>query len=317
MNKVAPVVLFVYNRPEHTKKMIESLANNALSNETEVYIFSDNAKKEKDKINVEKVRKIIRETKQKKIFKNVIINEAEKNKGLANSVIEGVTKVINEHGKAIVLEDDLVLSTTFLQYMNNALKFYEKNEKIWSISGYNLPITIPKNYKEDVYLSYRGCSWGWATWKDRWDTVDWDVKDYNKFKHSYKRRKRLNRGGPDMAQMLDFQMKGLCDSWAIRWCYEQSKQDRYTVYPTKSLIQNKGTDGSGTHSGNTNLFDTKNYNEIPKLKEDLTINKEIIKTFNKKFYAGRKQTILEFLIILRLDNMIDRIRKVKSNLNGK
>src|SRR5699024_3409085 len=108
--------------------------------------------------------------------------KASTNKGLANSVISGVTKVIDKFGKVIVIEDDLISSTDFLSYMNNALEFYEMNKSIWSISGYNIPIDIPSNYKHDVYLSYRGCSWGWATWKNRWNQTDWSVKDYDAFK---------------------------------------------------------------------------------------------------------------------------------------
>lgn len=317
MENLAPIVAFVYARPEHTKKMLESLEKNKLANESELYIFSDNAKKEKDKINVENVREIIRKTKQKNIFKNVVIVEAKQNKGLANSVIDGVTQIINKYGKAIVLEDDLILSTTFLQYMNNALDFYEENNKIWSISGYNLPIMFPENYAKEIYLSYRGCSWGWATWKDRWNTVDWEVKDYKKFKHNMRKRKQINRGGPDMAQMLDAQMKGMCDSWAIRWCYQQSKKNMYTVYPVKSLVTNQGLDGTGTHSGTTKLFDTENYNQVPRLENNLTINKKIIKNFNKKFYTGKKQTILEICTILGIDNIVDKIRKAKLTSNGK
>ena len=311
MENLAPIVAFVYARPEHTKKMLESLEKNKLANESELYIFSDNAKKEKDKINVENVREIIRKTKQKNIFKNVVIVEAKQNKGLANSVIDGVTQIINKYGKAIVLEDDLILSTTFLQYMNNALDFYEENNKIWSISGYNLPIMFPENYAKEIYLSYRGCSWGWATWKDRWNTVDWEVKDYKKFKHSYRKRKIINRGGPDMAQMLDAQMKGLCDSWAIRWCYEQAKQNKYTVYPVKSLIQNCGLDGTGTHSGINNAFDVELNQTLPTLNSELVINKEISKNFYNKFNYGVKQKIIEILTILGLEKIIETLRRKK------
>lgn len=314
MKELAPIVIFVYARPEHTKNMINALAQNNLAKDSKVYIFADNAKKESHKENVEKVRKFIHEIPSKNMFKEVIITEADKNKGLANSVIDGVSKIINKYGKVIVLEDDLVVSKTFLQYMNESLEFYKDNKKIWSISGYNLPIEIPQGYEKDVYLSYRGCSWGWATWKDRWNTVDWKVTDYNEFKHSIKKRKKMNRGGTDMAQMLDAQMKGLCDSWAIRWCYEQSKKDMMTIYPVKSLVTNQGLDGTGTHSGTTSSFDVKNYSELPKLENELEVNKKIIKEFRKKFYTGRNQILSEILITFRLEKLLEVARKVK---NGK
>ena len=301
MKNLAPIILFVYARPEHTRKMIEALAKNTLAKESEVYIFSDNAKKSKDNEKVKEVREYINTIPKKDYFKKVTIIEAKENKGLANSVIDGVTEIINEKERAIVVEDDLISSKFFLEYMNNALEFYSKDESIWSISGYNLPIEIPKEYEYDVYLGYRGCSWGWATWKDRWNTVDWEVKDYKKFKHSYVERKKINRGGPDMAQMLDAQMKGLCDSWALRWCYEQSKQNKYTIYPVKSLIQNCGLDGTGTHSGINNSFDVELNQTLPTLKRNLVINKKISKSFYNKFNYGIKQKTIEILTILGLE----------------
>lgn len=309
MKKLAPIILFVYERPDHTRKMIEALAKNNLAKESEVYIFSDNAKKSKDNEKVKEVREYINTIPEKSYFKKVTIIEAKENKGLAKSVIDGVTEIINEKEKVIVVEDDLITSKFFLEYMNNALDFYNKDEKIWSISGYNLPIEIPKDYEYDIYLGYRGCSWGWATWKDRWNTVDWEVKDYKKFKHSYRKRKIINRGGPDMAQMLDAQMKGLCDSWAIRWCYEQSKQNKYTVYPVKSLIQNCGLDGTGTHSGINSAFDVKLNQTLPTLNSELVINKKISKNLYNKFDYGVKQKIIEMLTILGLEKTIGTLRR--------
>lgn len=312
MKSLAPIVLFVYGRPKHTQDMIETLAKNNLAKESDVYIFSDNAKKEKDIENVRKVRTYIDSIKQKNWFANVYIEKAEKNKGLAKSVIDGVTKVINKYDKVIVLEDDLIPSKVFLEYMNKALDFYEKKEDIWSISGYNIPIQIPKSYKFDVYLGYRGCSWGWATWKDRWNTVDWEVSDYKEFKNNYKKRKKMNRGGPDMAQMLDSQMQGLCDSWAIRWCYEQSKQNKYTIYPVKSLVINQGLDGTGTHSGTTKDFDVEISERIPELYNNLPVDKEITTNFYNKYKLGIKQKIIEILMILKLEKIIGLRQTMKS-----
>ena len=309
MNKLAPIILFVYARPIHTKRMIESLIENKQAKESDLYIFSDSAKKDKDKENVEQVREVIRYIQQQHYFKSVKIIESKENKGLAKSVIEGVNEIINKNNKVIVLEDDLIVSNTFLEYMNNALGFYENEENIWSISGYNLPIEIPSDYNKDVYLGYRGCSWGWATWKDRWNRVDWNVKDYAKFKHNYKSRKRFNFGGPDMSQMLDAQMEGKINSWAIRWCYEQAKENKYTIYPVKSLVTNQGLDGSGTHSEKTNEFDSKAVNYIPKLERDLKINHEISTAFYNKFNAGFKQKIMELCVILRIDKLVKGLKK--------
>lgn len=282
----APVVIFVYNRPEHTKKTIKALAENYLAKETDIFIFSDAAKTKKNTSNVQMTREYIDSVPEKNLFKSVEIIKAPKNKGLANSVINGVTEIIERYGEVIVVEDDLISSKDFLQYMNSALEYYKNNESIWSISGYNIPITIPSDYDHDVYLSYRGCSWGWSTWKDRWDRVDWNVSDYDCFKNSKELRKKFNLGGRDLANMLDLQMEGKIDSWAIRWCYAQSKLNMYTVYPVQSRIKNTGLDGSGTHSGLTTHYDVNFKNDNANCEfEDVKINFRIAKIFQNHYIS--------------------------------
>ncbi len=289
---LAPVVIFVYNRPDHTKQTIEALSKNLLSKETEVFIFSDAAKNQKSLSKVNEVRTYIDSLAIRNLFKSVNIIKAERNKGLANSVIDGVSEIINKYNKVIVVEDDLVSSNDFLQYMNDALDYYESNDTIWSISGYNLPIEIPTDYKSEIYFSYRGCSWGYATWKDRWERVDWNVTDYNNFKNNKRLRKKFNRGGLDMADMLDSQIRGNIDSWAIRWCYAQSKLDMLTVYPIISRIKNIGLDGSGTHSAATSHYDSFINNECTKCKFDNPgLNKQIIKNF-KNYYISPSKYLL-------------------------
>ena len=237
-------MLFVYNRAENTERTLEYLKNNTIAKDTELYIFSDAAKTPKGKAKVDAVREIIRRADG---FKSVTVYEAEQNKGLSRSVIGGVTQIIEKYGRVIVLEDDLATSPVFLQYMNDALDFYEKDSRIWSISGYQYPFEMPESYKESVYLTYRGSSWGWASWKDRWETIDWEVSDYKAYKYNPKRIAHFCKGGTDLDKMLRWQMRGKLDSWAIRWCYSQSCQRRYSVYPRVSLIRNGGLDGSGTH----------------------------------------------------------------------
>ena len=281
---LAPVVVFVYNRPEHTKKTLEELNKSPLASETDVYIYSDNAKKGIAINKVKEVRTYIEKLSLNNKFKSLHIIKAEKNKGLANSVINGITEVINDYGKVIVLEDDLITSSDFLSYMNNALNFYQYHEHIWSISGYTFSMDSLNNYPHDIFMGYRGGSGGWATWKDRWDTVDWDVSDYEKFRLNYKKRKRFNSGGNNMSHMLDAQMQGKIDSWAIRWCYQQSKLNMLTVYPKISKVVNIGLDGTGTHSGITNSFDTLiKHGESPCKFEILDLDRNISREFKKKF----------------------------------
>jgi hypothetical protein len=281
---LAPVVIFVYARPGHTKKTIESLAKNYLAEEAEVYIFSDAAKNEKVVEQVELVRDYIDSISRNNLFKSVKIIKTETNKGLANSVIDGVSEIIGQYGKVIVVEDDLVSAPGFLQYMNESLDFYKSDEKIWSISGYTFKIDIPSDYKHDIYLSYRGCSWGWATWKNRWEKVDWEVSDYDDFKNNKKIRQKFNRGGRDMVDMLDQQMQGKIDSWAIRWCYAQSKLDMLTVYPVVSRIKNIGLDGTGTHSGISSRYDVALSNVTDRCDfEPVNLDTKILKSFRDRF----------------------------------
>lgn len=243
----APIAIFVYNRVEHLQKMIDMLEQNTLVTESDLYIFSDGGKNVKDIEAVNHVRQWIVQYKEKSKFRNVFVTEKEHNCGLANSIIGGVNQIFLNHDRVIVLEDDLLVAKSFLVYMNEALTFYEKEKKIWSISGYTPQLESLQNYNRDVYFIYRPYSWGWATWKDRWELVDWKLKNYYRERFDIKNQKQFMRGGNLMPSMLRAQMSGKIDSWYVRWAYEASKRNKYTVYPTKSLVRNIGLDGSGTH----------------------------------------------------------------------
>ena len=277
---LAPIILFTFNRLDHTKKTIETLKNNNLAKESELFIFSDGARNDQETLKVNEVRKFIRNIKG---FKKVTVIESKYNKGLANSVIGGVTEIINKYGKVIVLEDDLITSKYFLEYMNKALDLYESRADIWSISGYTPNIGIPEYYREEVYLIKRGASWGWATWKDRWELNDWDIKDYDYFKKNKKMIREFNLAGSDMAPMLNDQMEGRINSWAIRWGYNQYKHDKWTVYPTKSFVSSIGTDLSGTHSGLTKKYDVNLIEKMIKLELNIMPNNEVQKAFKEKY----------------------------------
>lgn len=280
----APVVLFVYNRLDHTMNVIDSLKKNQLSEKTDLFVFSDAAKNEKASEAVKSVREYLRESDWKDSFRKVTIVEAEKNKGLAKSIIGGVTDVLKEYGKVIVLEDDLVLSPYFLKYMNGALDYYQNVSDVWSISGYSFPMKSLKNYPHDVFYSYRGTSWGWATWLDRWEKTDWEVKDYAKLMSDKEMQKQFNRGGNDLTGMMTAQMEGRINSWAIRWVFAQSNLNMYTIYPKNSYILNDGCDGSGTHVGNTTEYQTDIQNGISECKyEILKIDKKLAREFWYKY----------------------------------
>lgn len=245
---LAPVCLFTYNRLSETKKTIDALNKNYLALQTEIYIFSD-APKNISEINKIQELRFYLETING--FKKINIKKNKVNKGLADSIIDGVTEVINKHGKVIVLEDDLITTPNFLNYMNQGLEFFENKEKIISICGYGLKIKKPKNYKSDFYINGRSSSWGWATWADRWNIIDWEVKDWNSFKQNAKKQAAFNRNGSDMYGMLKSVMEEGGNSWAIRFCYHQFKNRKYSVFPFHSLVENIGFGSEGTHTKST------------------------------------------------------------------
>lgn len=305
---LAPVVIFTFNRLDHTKKTIESLMKNYLSKDTEVFIFSDGPRNKDEVIKVNEVRKYLDNIKG---FKCLTIFKSDKNKGLANSVIQGVTEIIEKYNKIIVLEDDLITSKFFLKYMNDALEIYENRSDIWSISGYSPNINFPDEYKNEVYLTGRGSSWGWATWKNRWISIDWEIRDYNKFKNNRRLKKNFNNSGTDMSFMLEDQMKSRINSWAIRWCYNQFKQKKFTVYPIRSFVKNIGNDLSGTHTPVTNKYNVILSESFIRINENVEVDVRITREF-KNFYDLKLNGYIGVLI--KTIGMYKVARRVRNNL---
>jgi hypothetical protein len=243
--KTAPVLLFTYKRVESLRETIQALQQNFLALESELYIFSDGPKGDKDADQVEQVRSFIKSVSG---FKKITIKEAVKNKGLANSIIDGVTEVMKFSDSVIVLEDDLFTTPNFLTFMNQALSTYKDKPKVFSISGYSLNLGNSVTLTEDAYFLNRAWSWGWATWADRWDKIDWQVADYESFKLDKQKKREFAKGGSDLNKMLQKQMDGLLDSWAIRWCYHQYNIQGLTLFPVYSKVRNNGFDEMATHT---------------------------------------------------------------------
>lgn len=250
---MSPVIIFAYKRLDTLKRTVEALKNDALALKTELYIYSDCAKTQRDEALVNSVRNYIKNING---FKNVSIQLAEKNRGLANSIISGVSEVISKSDSVIVLEDDLVVSPNFLTYMNQALDFYKGQKEVFSIAGHNLPVTLPHNYDYDTFFTRRSSSWGWATWKDRWEEIDWSCKSYPEFKNNKMDRAAFAAIGSDMNKMLDRQMNGELDSWAIRWCFHQFISNTFSVHPVLSKVENIGFNNEATNTNNYNRYQT-------------------------------------------------------------
>lgn len=297
-NKYAPIVMFVYNRADHFEQTYQALADCPEAKESVLYVFSDGAKNEEGAAKVHEVRNALHAAEQEGRFQEFHIIESPVNKGLAKSVITGVTEVINQYGSAIVVEDDCVVSPFFLKYMNCALEAYKDNNKIGSIAGYTPVFAFPENYKEDIFLTYRSCSWGWATWKDRWDTVDWDMSYMKYFYRNPSLIRRINSCGNDRFLRLYRQTKSNSSSWSVRFGAQLVLNGQYTVYPRFSYVSNIGCDASGEHSraedAQTMQVDLCKAIKSPVLTEP-KYNEEIQKTMKKHYSGGAVSDVKRLL----------------------
>ena len=240
----APIALFVYNRPVHTRRTVEALLKNRPAAESDLFVFSDAAKRPEVAESVCRVREYIRTITG---FKSITIVERDRKWGLANSIIDGVTSVVNQYGRVIVLEDDLVTSTYFLEYMNTALERYQAEDRVMQVSGHVFPIRV--HGETDAVFLPMTTSWGWATWGRAWKHFDPKSTGYAQLKGDVKLRKRFNLDGAyDYFSMLEAQLAGRVDSWAVRWYLSVFMRGGLTLFPVKSLVENCGFDGSGTHT---------------------------------------------------------------------
>lgn len=253
-DSLSPIVFFTYNRPWHTQQVLDSLAENSEAKDSILYIFCDGAKESATEDilnNIATVRKIIKDENR---FKQVIISLQDKNKGLANSIIEGVTKVVNIHGKVIVLEDDIFVSKGFLKYMNDALNIYVNEEKVGCIHSWNYNLNM-ENYRESTFFLKGADCWGWATWKRAW--VQFEPNGVlllekivsNNLQYNFDRR-----GTHEYVKMLKEQIENKIESWAILWHASLFLNDMFCLHPTRTIVKNIGLDNSGVHCGNSNII---------------------------------------------------------------
>lgn len=240
---VTPIVLFVFARPDHTRQTLKALAANHLASQSDLIVYADAARNDREAGRVNAVRNLVRTARG---FKSVTIVEREKNYGLARNIIEGVTEACNQYGRAIVVEDDLVTSPYFLQFMNAALERYQDNPEVWHISGWNYPID-PDGLGDSFFWRVMNC-WGWATWADRWKhyqknpeqlVAHWQAEEIERF----------NLGTADFWEQVLMNYSGKRDTWAIFWYATIFKHGGLCLNPARTLVQNIGHDGSGENCG--------------------------------------------------------------------
>lgn len=246
----APAAMFVYNRPDHAARTIEALAANELAADTDLTIYCDGPKTAEARASVEATRVVARAARG---FRSVRTVERDTNMGLANSIITGVTEVCGDRGRVIVVEDDLVTAPTFLRFMNDALDKYEHQPRVGSIHGYWYP--VDRAVPETFFLRGASC-WGWATWSRGWQVFERDgAKLLAKLRELKLTRTFDLDGAMAYTKMLEDQIAGRNNSWAIRWHASAFLADLLQLSPGRSLVRNIGFDGSGTHCDDSGAFD--------------------------------------------------------------
>lgn len=285
----APVILFAFNRLNAVKACVEALLQNTEAAQSDLIVFVDGPRADHEG-EAQKVKSVRQFVSTIKGFKSVETHFSEVNRRLGPSIISGVTDVINRYGKAIIMEDDLVAGRNLLSFLNQALDRYESNREVFSVCGYSNKVRAPKGYEYDAYFCSRSSSWGWATWKDRWNSCDWELKDWTAVERD---RKAFNRwGGSDCYGMLLGWREGRNQSWAIRFCYNQFRQGAVSLFPLVSKIDNEGFDGNGTNCHKFSRY---------KFELDRTDNKEfrmpqgVVK--NRKLY---KESLKYYSIPIRI-----------------
>jgi hypothetical protein len=308
MVETAPIVLFAFNRPEHTRRTLSALKQNYLADSSLLFIYIDGPKADFTEEQIQKINTVKEVAKEEQWCYEVKIIESEANKGLAISIIEGVTEVVNKFGTVIVLEDDLVPDKWFLKFMNDALTVYENENEVVCVTGYIYPVEkpLPNNF----LLKGADC-WGWATWKRGWDSFE---NDGNKLLTELVTKNLTSDfdfySSYPYVQMLKDQIAKKNNSWAILWHASAYLKNKYTLYPGHSLIHNIGFDGSGTHSGTSTDFDVKFLNKEVKVEKlGIEENKEAKKIIAEYFRKIRQnpRTVFFKKIINRLRQLFTSV----------
>lgn len=320
MNSYAPIVLFTYNRPWHTQQVLDALALNEEAIDSILYVFCDGAKDNANEENLAKIEEVRDIVKNENRFKKVNTAINIQNKGLANSIIDGVTKIIDEFGEVIVLEDDIFVSKGFLKYMNDALNIYASEEKVGCIHAWNYDLKI-QNYRESTFFLKGADCWGWATWKRAWSQFEPNGITLLEKIVSKKQLYDFDRKGThDYAEMLKDQIDGKIDSWAILWHASLFVNDKYCLHPTRTIVKNIGLDNSGVHCGiskmNQNPIDFIVVHKINIEDSEWFYNSynDYRKGINKLIKIGIKQkskNILKQLLPLIVLNLFKKLRKKK------
>lgn len=279
---LAPIVMISYNRPELVQLSVRNVALAHAAADHDIFMFIDGPRTEDDVGKQDRINEIV-ESFQASLPKLKIIRR-EKNYGCRGNIVDAITQVISRYGKAIIIEDDILVSRTFLDYMDEALEFYKGSKQIWSINAYQHPnLRIPRDYPYDVYLNPVNMCWGWGTWADRWAQVDFELQDWPVMRKDPEMVAKLNRSGRHLYALIDRQYSGDLKTWDVQCAYHVVKNGLMSIEPRYPLSKNIGFSHivGGEHNKTEMPYLSRQayYNFRPKLIADLGIDPRLIGQF--------------------------------------
>ncbi len=304
-----PITLITYNRPFHTYKTLEALSQNHQAKDTNLYVYSDGPKGSQDEEQIERTLKVVESF--NKSFNSILISKSDKNNGMAKNMRDALRSIFFEHkaSASIILDDDILTSRDFLFFMNKSIEKYKENKKIWHVSGFNYPVFDEESYSfsKDAFFWRVMTCWGWATWKDRYESFENDIlaKDpyflksifTEEMKKKFQLDLDISESTMDFWQQIEDNASKKIYSWAIFWYAHIFRNNGLCLNPVRTLVYNNGFDGSGTNCGKDNIYSSELFNKVSLdekikfpiiVKEDKIMVDLIRKYFTKpKFYKFR------------------------------
>jgi len=301
---LTPVVLFAYNRPMHFERALDALSQTEGAGVTPLWIFCDGPKFGQDTSDIRAVRDVAVSERWRRRFASVETVFAATNKGLARSVIDGVSHVIERTGKVIVLEDDLIVAPDYLRFMNDCLDFYEECPEIGMVTGFSPIHPSLAGYQEYVYAVPRNCSYGWGTWRDRWRQIEWGADETRLIWRDGRARRAFTRAGPDQIFRLWRMSRGEIDSWSIRVDVWLASTERLTIYPVDNRVMNIGYDGSGVHCAEGEAVNNYVPREalsyrLARVKQNQQVNEAFCRIYGGSFLRRAIRSLRDLTLFLR------------------
>jgi hypothetical protein len=281
----APITLFVYNRPHHTLQTLEYLSKNRLANQSKLIIYCDGPRKGSSEVDLRKIHEVRKQVKSAQWCKEVEIVESEENKGLAASIVGGITEVVNTYGKVIMLEDDMLTSPGFLTYMNDSLNVYADEEKVMHISAYIQPFPRYYFFPETFFFRVPTCSGGWGVWKESWAAFNPNMKYlYEQIQNLGKEDEFFLDNNLNFIRQVEKNIDGSMNTWFIKWYAVNFLQQGLSLHPGVSLVRNIGWDGSGENTGSTSIYAKQRVAHKIRVKKIPQVEDQKMLSYMKRFY---------------------------------